>query len=73
MIRLPKATKAPVKSKLIPRQSLAAIVKDLGESQEQNTCLTTVIHLLLCFRHTFRSGFYLLNVELKDNPDHVEH
>lgn len=32
MIRLPKATKTPLKSKLVPRQSLATIVKDLGEN-----------------------------------------
>uniref|UniRef100_A0AAX7VM35 Metastasis associated 1 family, member 2 n=1 Tax=Astatotilapia calliptera TaxID=8154 RepID=A0AAX7VM35_ASTCA len=32
MIRLPKATKTPVKSKLVPRQSLATIVKDLAIS-----------------------------------------
>lgn len=32
MIRLPKATKTPVKSKLVPRQSLATIVKDLGKN-----------------------------------------
>uniref|UniRef100_A0A8C6PR85 Metastasis associated 1 family, member 2 n=1 Tax=Nothobranchius furzeri TaxID=105023 RepID=A0A8C6PR85_NOTFU len=32
MIRLPKATKTPLKCKVVPRQSLAAIVKDLGES-----------------------------------------
>lgn len=32
MIRLPKATKTPVKSKVVPRQSLATIVKDLGEN-----------------------------------------
>uniref|UniRef100_A0A3P8Q0A9 Metastasis associated 1 family, member 2 n=1 Tax=Astatotilapia calliptera TaxID=8154 RepID=A0A3P8Q0A9_ASTCA len=34
MIRLPKATKTPVKSKLVPRQSLATIVKDLGKNAE---------------------------------------
>uniref|UniRef100_A0A3Q1H769 Metastasis associated 1 family, member 2 n=1 Tax=Anabas testudineus TaxID=64144 RepID=A0A3Q1H769_ANATE len=33
MIRLPKATKTPQKSKLVPRQSLATIVKDLGKSK----------------------------------------
>ncbi|KAG7235430.1 hypothetical protein INR49_002660 [Caranx melampygus] len=32
MIRLPKATKTPLKSKVVPRQSLATIVKDLGEN-----------------------------------------
>uniref|UniRef100_A0A8C4HGC9 Metastasis associated 1 family, member 2 n=1 Tax=Dicentrarchus labrax TaxID=13489 RepID=A0A8C4HGC9_DICLA len=32
MIRLPKATKTPTKSKLVPRQSLATIVKDLGKN-----------------------------------------
>ncbi|PWA14771.1 hypothetical protein CCH79_00014457 [Gambusia affinis] len=32
MIRLPKATKSPLKSKVIPRQSLATIVKDLAIS-----------------------------------------
>uniref|UniRef100_A0A7N6B5Y4 Metastasis associated 1 family, member 2 n=1 Tax=Anabas testudineus TaxID=64144 RepID=A0A7N6B5Y4_ANATE len=32
MIRLPKATKTPQKSKLVPRQSLATIVKDLAIS-----------------------------------------
>uniref|UniRef100_A0A3Q3G2M7 Metastasis associated 1 family, member 2 n=1 Tax=Labrus bergylta TaxID=56723 RepID=A0A3Q3G2M7_9LABR len=32
IIRLPKATKTPVKSKVIPRPSLAAIVKDLAIS-----------------------------------------
>uniref|UniRef100_A0A669E6M2 Metastasis associated 1 family, member 2 n=1 Tax=Oreochromis niloticus TaxID=8128 RepID=A0A669E6M2_ORENI len=34
MIRLPKATKTPLKSKLVPRQSLATIVKDLGKNSE---------------------------------------
>uniref|UniRef100_A0A1A8U2R6 Metastasis associated 1 family, member 2 n=3 Tax=Nothobranchius TaxID=28779 RepID=A0A1A8U2R6_NOTFU len=32
MIRLPKATKTPLKCKVVPRQSLAAIVKDLAIS-----------------------------------------
>uniref|UniRef100_A0A665WMS5 Metastasis-associated protein MTA2-like n=1 Tax=Echeneis naucrates TaxID=173247 RepID=A0A665WMS5_ECHNA len=32
MIRLPKATKTPLKSKVVPRQSLATIVKDLAIS-----------------------------------------
>uniref|UniRef100_A0A8D3BSX7 Metastasis associated 1 family, member 2 n=1 Tax=Scophthalmus maximus TaxID=52904 RepID=A0A8D3BSX7_SCOMX len=32
IIRLPKATKTPLKSKLVPRPSLATIVKDLGKS-----------------------------------------
>uniref|UniRef100_A0A674N6Q4 Metastasis associated 1 family, member 2 n=1 Tax=Takifugu rubripes TaxID=31033 RepID=A0A674N6Q4_TAKRU len=32
MIRLPKATKTPPKSKVVPRQSLATIVKDLAIS-----------------------------------------
>ncbi|XP_008336382.2 metastasis-associated protein MTA2-like, partial [Cynoglossus semilaevis] len=32
IIRLPKAPKTPVKSKVVPRQSLAAIVKDLAIS-----------------------------------------
>lgn len=35
MIRLPKATKAPVKSRVIPRQSLANIVKDLGKNKQR--------------------------------------
>ena len=36
MIRLPKATKTPVKSKLVPRQSLATIVKDLGKNTSRD-------------------------------------
>lgn len=36
MIRLPKATKTPPKSKVVPRQSLATIVKDLGENKSRN-------------------------------------
>ena len=31
IIRLPKATKNPPKNRVIPRQSLATIVKDLGK------------------------------------------
>lgn len=37
MIRLPKATKTPLKSKLVPRQSLATIVKDLGKNTSDIT------------------------------------
>lgn len=44
MIRLPKATKTPQKSKVIPRQSLANIVKDLGES---TSCDITAFFYLL--------------------------
>lgn len=36
MIRLPKATKTPPKSKVVPRQSLATIVKDLGENASRD-------------------------------------
>lgn len=36
MIRLPKATKTPPKSKVVPRQSLATIVKDLGEKASRD-------------------------------------
>lgn len=34
MIRLPKASKPPLKNKPVPRQSLATIVKDLGEEPD---------------------------------------
>lgn len=44
MIRLPKATKSHVKNKVIPRQSLATIVKDLGE----NPHTAHVLMLCLC-------------------------
>lgn len=42
MIRLPKATKTPLKSKVVPRQSLATIVKDLGK----NTSCGIIIQFL---------------------------
>lgn len=53
MIRLPKATKAPLKSKLIPRQSLAIIVKDLGERREFGSAccpltVTDLLHVVFC-------------------------
>ena len=44
MIRLPKATKTQVKTKVIPRQSLATIVKDLGENC--HTLLYVLMHCL---------------------------
>ena len=43
MIRLPKATKTNLKSKLIPRQSLATIVKDLGETTSHDCNLNVKI------------------------------
>lgn len=51
MIRLPKATKAPLKSKLVPRQSLAIIVKDLGERRELGSALPSTdcpLHVVFC-------------------------
>lgn len=49
MIRLPKATKTPPKSKLMPRQSLATIVKDLGKNKscDQHTSSNTANLCLL--------------------------
>lgn len=49
MIRLPKATKTPVKSKLVPRQSLATIVKDLGKNAEcdEHTEYEAVPHVFI--------------------------
>lgn len=46
MIRLPKATKTPLKSKLVPRQSLATIVKDLGESTSCDITSSTGLWIL---------------------------
>lgn len=43
MIRLPKATKTPLKSKVVPRQSLATIVKDLGKN---TSCDIIIIQFL---------------------------
>lgn len=53
MIRLPKATKTPQKSKLVPRQSLANIVKDLGKNLSNATerlalVFYSAIIMLLC-------------------------
>lgn len=45
MIRLPKATKTPLKTKLVPRPSLANIVKDLGK----DTKITPPLHQLYPF------------------------
>lgn len=49
MIRLPKATKTPLKSKLVPRQSLATIVKDLGKSTSCDQCGAAPCSVQTCF------------------------
>lgn len=48
MIRLPKATKTPLKSKLVPRQSLATIVKDLGKNTSCDITSPTGLWILNC-------------------------
>lgn len=48
MIRLPKATKTPLKSKVVPRQSLATIVKDLGKNTSCGIIILLLSGLWMC-------------------------
>lgn len=50
IIRLPKATKTPMKNKVIPRPSLANIVKDLGMARTNSNWMCFAFHLsCLCW------------------------
>uniref|UniRef100_A0A096LT94 Metastasis associated 1 family, member 2 n=1 Tax=Poecilia formosa TaxID=48698 RepID=A0A096LT94_POEFO len=79
MIRLPKATKSPLKSKVIPRQSLATIVKDLGfqpglelmpprtlESvQPEQTHILTMVDIMICMGKDQGENKSLINFNLR--------
>uniref|UniRef100_A0A8C5HAD1 Metastasis associated 1 family, member 2 n=1 Tax=Gouania willdenowi TaxID=441366 RepID=A0A8C5HAD1_GOUWI len=58
IIRLPKATKTPLKTKVVPRQSLANIVKDLGTNMSCDlpAALVPTIHRRM---NTHLSGSFI--------------